>query len=163
MRFLFVVLSIAASIWVVRHPRERRTAVAMVRSGAVLVNLAESDYGTLQRQVLFGARRRRCVAVNGVVRLPTRFDVTFASSDRPVVEPVEPGFFADISEVLLADAAEEGWVVDDVPSFRAFYSERGRPGFPSVVAVGPPFGIAATGEDLPRTRPAPDLPFIHQR
>jgi hypothetical protein len=162
-RFLFVVLSIAAVVWVARHPRERRTAVAMVRSGAVLVNLAASDYATLQHQVLFGARRRRCVAVNGVVRLPTTFDVTFASSDRPLVEPVERGFFADISEVLLADADQEGWIVDGVPSFRAIYSERGRPGFPSVAAVGPPFGIPLTDEELPRTHPAPDLSFVRRR
>ena len=163
MRFLFVVLSIAGSVWLVRHPRERRTAVAMVRSGAVLVNLAESDYATLQWQVLFGARRRRCVAVNGVVRLPTTFDVTFASSDRPVVEPVARGFFADISEVLLADADEEGWVVDGVPSFRAVYSDRGRPGFPSVAAVGPPVGVAVTADEPSRTRQAHDLSFVRQR
>jgi hypothetical protein len=162
-RFLFVVLSIAAAVWVVRHPRALQTAVAMIRSGAVLVNLAASDYGTLQRQVLFGARRRRCVAVNGVIRLPTRFDVTFAPSDRALVEPVAPGFFADISEVLLADAAEEGWVVDGVPSFRAIYSERGRPGFPSVVTVGHPLGVSVMDEHLPRTRPAPDLSFVHRR
>ena len=163
MRFLFVVVSIAAWVWLVRHPRERQTAVAMVRSAAVLVNLTASDYGTLQRQVLFGARRRRCVAVNGVVRLPTKFDVTFASSDRPVVEPVEPGFFADITEVLLADAAEDGWVVDGIPSFRAVYSEWGRPGFPSVVAVGPPVGVAVRAEEPPRTRRAPDLSFVRWR
>lgn len=118
-----------------RSRQARQWARATIRSAAVYANLAKPDHGVLQLQVLYGARRRRVVAVNGVTRLPSAFVVTFATDDRAIVEPVERRFFADIVDVLLSDAEALDWEVEQAPSFVARYSDGATPGFPSVQAV----------------------------
>lgn len=137
MKLLLIVALAGAGIYLRRHPDARRWLVATARAGAVLAGYTAPDYGSLQHQVLLGARRQRCVAVNGITRLPTAFRIAFAEADRAIVEPAEAAFFADVAQVLLADAQERDWVVDRVPRFHAHYDEHGRPGFPSVTAVAP--------------------------
>ncbi len=134
---LVLVFVSAGALSLRRNPGARTWIVSMVRAGAMHVNLVAADYGILQQQVLYGARRRRCVAVNGVVRLPAEYHVTFDERDRSLVEPVEDAFFADVTEVLVADAEALQWLVDRPPRFRATYIDHGRPGFPVVAAIKP--------------------------
>jgi hypothetical protein len=158
--FLLIAVVSAGALWLRRNPSARTWIVSMARAGAMHVNLVAPDYGTLQQQVLYGARRRRCVAVNGVVRLPSEYQVTFDDRDRALVEPVEDAFFADVIEVLVADAEARQWLVDRRPRFRATYIDHGRPGFPLVAAVKatarralvPPSGV---GEETQAFDPGP--------
>ena len=153
MKLLMLVTLVGAGVYLRRRPDVRRWLVAMARAGSVLAGYTDPDYGSLQHQVLLGARRQRCVAVNGITRLPTAFRVTFAEADRSIVEPVEAAFFADVAQVLLADAEQRDWVVDRVPRFHAA-RRRARP---SRVPVGCRRPSGRARHRAPRRRDRPPL------